>query len=109
MTRHVVAAPLVLIHQGGGDLGYFYAGTVLPEDADAAEVERHVAKGMVRREGPAPVAGEQDPPPADDPPADPPLERPKRTASREAWAAYRAAQGHEVGELGKQQLIDLGD
>lgn len=34
---------------------------------------------------------------------------PKRNATHDVWEAYRAAQGHDVTGLTKQQLIDLPD
>lgn len=34
---------------------------------------------------------------------------PQRSASKEAWAAFREAQGHDVDGLTKEQLIELPD
>lgn len=34
---------------------------------------------------------------------------PPKSASKDEWAAYRAAQGHDVDGLTKDELVDLSD
>lgn len=111
MSRRVVGAVAVIPDQEG-KLRYFYKGSTLPGGLDDDAVARCVRRGLVVEVAdPAPApADDPDEDPDDDPDEDEatdPAERPKRAASREAWAAYRAAQGHNVTDLSKQALIDL--
>lgn len=40
---------------------------------------------------------------------DAPLKAPAKSAGKDAWAAYRAGQGHDVEGLTKEQLVELPD
>lgn len=97
---YLTVAPLVLV-KVGGRVDYHYAGSPIPWLSDE-DAQRFLAEGFVVEAG-NPGAVE----PVGDPDG-----RPKQTAPKDAWVAYRASQGVDHAEaesLTKQELIELGE
>ena len=116
-----VVGPVAVLRDGAGRLRYLYMGTVLPDGLNEDDIARLTRKGLVAEvEDPAPADpdeeldddgdddGEGDP--ADDEGGEPNPERPKLTASTQAWADFRRPKhGDAVDGLNRQALIDLAD
>lgn len=103
---YLTLAPLVLVKVPGvGDdyrVDYHYAGSVIPSLTDEQR-QRFLDDGfVVEASDPGHTAAEHGDPGA----------RPKQTAPKDAWVAYRVSQGVDHAEaeaLTKQELIDLGE
>jgi hypothetical protein len=95
MLKIRVTAPYIMLKvadviTGGVTVREFYQGAVLPDEADRADVDRLLGKGMLAQEefpDPEPVA----PPEGSKAPAG--SVKPAKNASRDDWAVYAASQG----------------
>lgn len=101
-----VLAPLVLVKDQGGCVGYWYAGQEIPwlSDEDRARLE---ADGLVTANAPAEVQA-----PAVEPAQAVTVGRPRppQTAPKAAWVDYASSKGiakAEAEDLTKQELIAL--
>jgi hypothetical protein len=91
-----VTAPLVIVKDDAGHDLYLYENAPVPANADAGDVKRLKAEGMLGDAEQTAPGGEADGPPA-------------KSAPKSDWVDYAVAQGADPDEADgstKDQLID---
>ena len=117
MAQHIVTAPLVVVTNHDGSQLYLYGGAPVPPSLPEGELQRHIDSGMIAEvDQPEPSgaggdAGDQaETEDEHEDEGEGGDDRPAGNASRDAWAEYAQAHGHDVtDEMTRDDLRALFD